>query len=278
MKRLKNRTILFTSGLLIISVFYSCFPEQESVNKEQLVLIETSQGNMKIKLYNETPLHRDNFIKLVNGSYYNGLLFHRIINEFMIQAGDPDSRNANPGEALGNGGPGYTVAAEFNPNLFHKKGAIAAARMGDQVNPEKRSSGSQFYLVQGKKFTSSELDHVEQRINDMLKQAVFFGFIKNEREKAIANGEEPDMAAIQQSASLQAAEKFDSMRVYKIPETQREIYMNLGGVPHLDQNYTVFGEVVEGLQLIDKIASSDTDSKNRPKQDIKIISMQLVKK
>ncbi|MEA1899026.1 MAG: peptidylprolyl isomerase, partial [Bacteroidota bacterium] len=260
-------------AFVFLLVFVSCLPKTDPENKEFLVLIETSEGPIKIKLYQETPQHRDNFIKLVRESYYNGTLFHRVINEFMIQGGDPDSRLSKPGEVLGNGGPGYTVPAEFQPKLFHKKGALAAARERDKVNPQRRSSGSQFYLVQGKVFTDDGLDKMELRINDMLKQAAFFRFIEEEKVIALGKGQEVDMAKIQEAASLRAEVEFINMQPYKIPLEQREVYKTLGGTPHLDQNYTVFGEIVEGLGVLDKISATEVDDKNRPVKDIKIVSM-----
>ncbi|NUM51991.1 MAG: peptidylprolyl isomerase [Flavobacteriales bacterium] len=194
------------------------------LNPEQkMVLIETSLGNITVKLYNETPLHRDNFLKLVEDTFYNGCIFHRIINQFMIQGGDPDSKSPKPNQVLGNGGPGYTIAAEIVPKLFHKKGVLAAARLGDNVNPDKESSGSQFYIVQGKKFSSADLDMLETRMGT------------------------------------------------KFSTEQRDAYTNTGGTPHLDGNYTVFGEVVEGLEVVDKIAQVQTHpANNRPLQDIKM--------
>jgi peptidyl-prolyl cis-trans isomerase B (cyclophilin B) len=185
---------------------------------EQIVRISTSYGDMLVKLYNETPKHRDNFIKLVKEGYYNDLLFHRVISDFMIQGGDPDSRNAKPGAMLGSGGPGYTIPAEFNSNLIHKKGALAAARQGDQVNPTKASSGSQFYIVQGRPASSSELGRG--------------------------------------GASY--------------TEEQKEIYRTIGGTPFLDQQYTVFGEVISGLEVIDKVAAVQKDNRDRPTTDIRI--------
>jgi peptidyl-prolyl cis-trans isomerase B (cyclophilin B) len=189
---------------------------------EKIVLITTDFGTIKVKLYNETPLHRDNFIKLVSSGFYNGLLFHRVINQFMIQGGDPDSRNAKAGQMLGNGGPGYTIPAEIMPQYFHKKGALAAARMGDNVNPQKESSGSQFYLVQGKVHSNEELDFFESRTGK------------------------------------------------KYAAAQRNAYTTLGGTPHLDGGYTVFGEVIEGLDVIDKIAQVPGDGQNRPLKDVKM--------
>ncbi len=184
------------------------------------VLIETSMGNMIAKLYDQTPLHRDNFFKHAEQSYYNDLLFHRVINGFMIQGGDPQSRNAANGSMLGSGGPGYTVPAEFNLACIHKKGAIAAARTGDQVNPKKESSGSQFYIVQGSPQTDQALNQMEDR-------------------KGI-----------------------------KYTDEQRQIYKTLGGTPFLDMDYTVFGEVIEGLDIIDKIASVKTERGDRPSQNV----------
>ena len=190
--------------------------------KEQLVKISTQYGDMIIKLYNETPLHRDNFIKLVKDSFYDGTIFHRVIKGFMIQGGDPQSKNAVKGAMYGNGGPGYTIPAEFNNNFIHKKGALAAARMGDGQNPQRRSSGSQFYIVQGKTFTNMEINQMEQRA-----------------------------------------------RMKYTPE-QKSIYMTIGGTPFLDRQYTVFGEVIMGLEIIDKIAAVKTLPGDRPVEDVKI--------
>ena len=200
-------------------------PEKNNKDKEIMIKIETTKGTMTVKLYNETPLHRDNFVKLAKEGYYNGLLFHRVIKDFMIQGGDPDSKDAAPQKMLGMGGPGYTVPAEFNKNLIHKKGALAAAR---DNNPQKASSGSQFYIVQGKAYNDSQLD----------------------------------MMAAQMGLSY-------------TPQ-QKNIYRTIGGTPFLDMNYTVFGEVVEGLSVIDKIANVQTGRNDRPAEDVKIISMTVV--
>jgi len=190
--------------------------------KEQLVKISTDYGDMVIKLYNETPKHRDNFIKLAKEGFYDGTIFHRVIKDFMIQGGDPQSKNPVPGAMYGNGGPGYTIPAEFNKNLYHKKGALAAAREGDQVNPTKASSGSQFYIVQGKTYTNTELNTIGQRM----------GII--------------------------------------FPQDHKQVYETLGGTPFLDMNYTVFGEVIMGLDVIDKIAAVQTLPGDRPAKDVKM--------
>ena len=268
----------FVLSFLIFSTFFffstSC---SFSLNgsKEKIIIIETTLGTIKVKLYNETPLHRDNFIKLLKEGYYNGQLFHRVINDFMIQAGDPATRTNSTPEEKKNHGPGYTIPAEFNSSLFHKKGVIAAAREGDNVNPEKRSSGSQFYIVQGKIFTGVELDQIEKRINDQNKQTLFFKYINEEKEKAFANEEAIDYAKIQQAATLRLQKDIKNLPVFSIPPEQRDVYKSLGGTPHLDDSYTVFGEVVEGIEIIDKIAGVKTSDSDKPLADVFINKMKL---
>lgn len=209
------------------------FPVESEIKKDSMknntkILISTTLGDITIILYEETPQHRDNFIKLVNENYYDGVLFHRIIKEFMIQTGDPDSKNAKPNVQLGMGGPGYTTPAEFVPSLYHKRGAVAAARTGDQINPQKASSGSQFYIVDGRKWTTVELNQI----------------------------------------AAQTGKQFS-------PE-QIETYTTIGGVPFLDADYTVFGEVISGMEVVDKIASQPKDRFDRPTADIKILSTKII--
>lgn len=194
-----------------------------------LISMETTLGSLTIRLYDGTPQHRDNFIKLAESGFYDGLLFHRVIEGFMIQGGDPDSKNAKPGQRLGSGGPGYTVPAEFSGEYAHVKGALSAARQPDQVNPKKSSSGSQFYIVHGK--TSSE-----------------------------------EMVA-----------KMEASKGIKYSDEIKSQYMNSGGTPFLDQEYTVFGIVEKGMDIIDLIASSNTDSTDRPKKDVKILKVRVIK-
>ena len=196
--------------------------------KEVLIEFETTEGVMLVKLYNQTPLHRDNMVKLVKEGYYDGLLFHRVIKSFMIQGGDPDSKNAKPGQMLGQGGPGYTVPAEIIDSLIHKKGALAAARMGDQVNPTKASSGSQFYIVQGRPFNENELNSMSARSG------------------------------------------------IKYNDAQKQLYATLGGVPHLDGGYTVFGELVTGFDVLDKIGNTQTGAGDRPVKEMKIIKAKIL--
>jgi peptidylprolyl isomerase len=247
-----------------------------SGQKEAVVLIQTTLGDIEVKLFNETPLHRDNFLQLVQEGYYDNQLFHRVISEFMIQSGDPHSVGAGPDAMLGNGGPGYTVPAEFNTSFFHKKGALAAARQGDQVNPEQASSGSQFYIVQGRIWTDEELDGIEQRMNQMYQQSLFFRYFSMEQEENKQRSEPLDIQEMQQKAMLSMQEQWLNEEPRKIPEAHREVYKSIGGAPHLDESYTVFGEVTKGIETIDRIAAVPTNPSNRPLQDIRIKKVKII--
>ena len=225
--------------LLSLLTLVSCNPKlSNGLRKKDLrkdVELVTTKGTIVLRLSDSTPLHRDNFLKLVKSHYYDSILFHRVIQNFMVQAGDPNSKTAQPGKPLGNGGPGYTVPAEIRVSFFHKKGMLAAARSGDEVNPQRASSGSQFYIVKGRIHTDVSLDSVETY----------------------------------------------RLKGRKIPPEHREVYKTLGGSPHLDQNYTIFGEVVSGLNVVDSIAASPTSKgadRDRPITDIKIIKAKLVKR
>ncbi len=231
------KKILFYLFLLFFSVV--SFAQKDSTirkkDRKRDVLLQTSMGDIVLRLSDSTPLHRDNFLKLVKVDFYDSVLFHRVIQNFMIQGGDPDSKNAPAGQPLGNGGPSNKIPAEFRQTLFHKKGVIAAARSSDNVNPTKASSGSQFYITRGKIFTEGGLDSVE------------------------------------------------TMRLggRKIPLQQREVYKTIGGVPHLDQNYTVYGEVVKGIEVVDKISAMPTSmgtDRDRPLTDVRIIKAKLIKR
>ena len=231
---MKNKnSLLFTALLTGFVLLIGCAQPGNSTNnkqdeKMQTVLISTDLGDMTVVLYNETPEHRDNFLRLAEEGFYDDLLFHRVIEGFMIQAGDPHSRGAAPGERLGSGGPGYTVVAEIQDGLFHQKGALSAARQGDQVNPEKRSSGSQFYIVQGRRWSEQELDMMARN------------------------------------------------RGIEFSEEQVEKYTSIGGTPHLDNEYTVFGQVIAGLDVIDKIAAVRTGPGDRPIEDVAIKSITII--
>lgn len=220
-------------GLVLWSSCATGRPVRTDYKKD--VLLQTNYGDLLLRLSDLTPQHRDNFIKLVKSQYYNGVLFHRVIRSFMIQSGDPGSRKAPGGKPLGEGGPPYTVPAEFNASLFHRKGALAAAREGDAVNPQKASSGSQFYIVQGKVWSSGALDTLEiKRLNGRT-----------------------------------------------IPAARREVYTTVGGTPHLDQNYTVFGQLVTGYEVLDKIAAVSTSKgkdHDRPIWNVRIIKAKMIKR
>lgn len=253
--------------------------------KSTFVLIETSYGNMKIRLYNETPLHRDNFIKLVEAGFYDSLLFHRVIKDFMIQGGDPDSKGAKPNASLGGGSPGYKIDAEIVPHLYHKKGALAAAREGDNVNPEKKSSGSQFYIVQGTVFDTLQLVQMEQKINEPKKQKLFYEYIMSTENVGLktkldslnnAKAFEQLNDEIQKIV-VQLEPEFEKLELFYFSEEQKQVYSSLGGTPHLDQAYTVFGEIIEGLNVVDSIAAVKTGRSDRPVEDIRM-KMKLVKK
>ncbi len=263
--------------ILLFTVSCTSGNEQKTANKNVQVELKTSMGDIVLELSNETPLHRDNFVKLVNKGYFNGMLFHRVINNFGIQSGDPDSKNAQAGEALGNGGPGYTIPAEIKPDLFNKRGAILAAR---DNNPERASSGSQFFIVQGKIQTNSTLARSEERINQWLTENAFANdpanrAIHDSLQNAILAENEEEVMKWADSIQL-GAQSYTPAQKYSIPESHRQVYKTLGGVPHLDQNYTVFGEVTEGMNIVDSIAIQPVDSLDRPLNDVQIISAILL--
>lgn len=241
---------------------------------ETTVRLETTMGNITVKLYNETPRHRDNFIKLAKEGVYDNTLFHRVIKNFMIQAGDPESKTAFDTASLGSGDVGYTVPAEFNPKFIHKKGALAAARKGDEVNPEKESSGCQFYIVTGQVFTEEQLLDVERRMRDAQLTAIF-NTLAQKRIKDIYKmrraGDNDGLMALQDELEKKAYEMMEKETPVKFTPEQVKAYTTLGGAPHLDGSYTVFGEVVDGMDVIDRIQKVKTNRKDRPEENIRIL-------
>ena len=231
----------FKIFLISVSILLSVNLFAGNTRRSYFVTIKTTMGDIKVKLYNETPIHRDNFVKLVKQRYFDGILFHRVIDNFMIQSGDPDSKQRVPEKLYGDGGPEYDLPAEILPEIFHRKGVLAAAREGDDVNPTRMSSASQFYIVKGKVFDDEGLNAQEERVN--------------KRNKALGIEKE-----------------------YKISKERRDVYKTIGGTPHLDTQYTIFGEVVEGIDIADKIASVKTDKNDRPVEDVWIISTKLYKR
>lgn len=253
----------------------------EQKTTETQVRMQTNLGTITLKLYNETPLHRDNFIKLVKDGQYEGLLFHRVINEFMIQGGDVTSKNAPLNKQLGAGDLGYTVPAEFvYPRYFHKRGALCAARTGDDSNPEKVSSASQFYIVTGKVYSEGEIKQLEKQKESRLKQAIF-NRLQNENKTTIMQyykSGDKDSLAIMRDTLIGKTEIETEKRKEetKLTAQQREAYTTVGGVPFLDNEYTVYGEVTEGIEIVDKIQKVKTNSSDRPLENIVIEFMQII--
>ena len=248
--------------------------------KRTLVKLETTMGNITVALYNETPKHRDNFIKLVKEGVYDSTLFHRVIKQFMIQAGDPDSKNASDTAMLGSGDVGYTIPAEFNPKFFHKKGVLAAARQGDDVNPEKASSGCQFYIVTGRKFTEPQLLGMENKINEQHEEALFDSLARQHMKeiyKMRKAGDNAGLLELQDTLEAQARELADKEEKFRFTPEQIKAYSTVGGAPHLDGSYTVFGEVTEGMEVVENIEIAKTNRADRPVENIRILkaSVQL---
>ena len=249
-------------------------------NNKTRVRIKTSMGDIVVRLYDETPKHRDNFVKLAKEGYFDGTLFHRVIRDFMIQGGDPDSKGAPAGKNLGTGGPDYTIPAEFVfPKLYHKRGALSAARTGDEVNPNRESSGSQFYIVWGKTYKPAELKQMERQLAMQQEQAVFNQLVADNKAKIMELRRNRDRAGLQElqddliaSTKAICAEK----GLPKFTEEQVESYTTVGGTPFLDNQYTVFGEVEEGLEIVGKIQEVETGRNDRPKDDVVMLSVEVI--
>ncbi len=263
--------------LVSLSLIDAVSPEN-AVEKRKKIEIQTIHGNMVIELFNETPAHRDNFLKLAKEGFYNDLLFHRVISEFMLQGGDPDSKAAPATKRLGTGGPGYTLPAEIIPGMVHTKGALAAARQGDQVNPEKRSSGSQFYIVQGRTYNEADLKRqVESKANRhyQTNSRAYFAAPENEGAmeayRNVSQARDTEGIAEEEAKLREWVDKhYGPAPVVTYTEAQLNTYATQGGTPHLDGDYTVFGQVVQGLAVIDKIGAAQKGAADRPLEDIKM--------
>lgn len=238
--------------------------------------IETTAGPIKIRLYDDTPIHRDNFLKLVGENYYDSVLFHRVIKDFMIQTGDPDSRNAVKGVMLGAGSPDYTLPAEIiYPKHYHKYGALAAARTGDDINPERRSSGSQFYIVTGKKYLPAQISRMEEMSVQRQLQAYFMNLQREHMDTIRALRLAKDTVGLENLRQELINQTEANVKPITMTECQVRDYSTIGGTPHLDGQYTVFGEVLDGIETVEKIQNAETDGRDRPLEDIKILSIKV---
>ena len=282
---------LFLSFMMVVLTLISCSANntesasesaaqpQTTNSKMTKVKLETTMGDIVVELYNETPQHRDNFVKLVQEGYYDGVLFHRVIKDFMIQTGDGNSKTAGPDATLGDGDPGYTIPAEFvYPKYFHKRGALAAARTGDQVNPERRSSGSQFYIVTGKIYSSDELKMMTQRLANVKKQDIFRRLVNENHAQIETLQRNQDNEGLNelQNRLIQQTEAEAAQSPFSLTDEQIDAYTSVGGTPHLDGQYTVFGQVIEGMDVVDKIQNAQTGRMDRPVSDIKIVKATIL--
>ena len=264
---MKKTIILFT---LILCCMAACTGSQKKeksmmTGNETLVCLETTMGNIIVKLYDETPKHRDNFIKLVKEGVYDSTLFHRVIKNFMIQAGDPQSKTAtDTTTTLGTGDVGYTIPAEINPKFFHKRGVLAAARQGDEVNPNRESSGCQFYIVTGRKFSEAQMINMENQLNEARLDTVFQALARKHMKEIYKMRKANDMEGLM---ALQ-----DTLR------EQIQAYTTVGGAPHLDGSYTIFGEVVDGMDVVARIEAVKTNRTDRPEKDVRILKASVIEK
>lgn len=246
---------------------------------DAIVELKTSMGDITVELYNDTPLHRDNFLKLVGEGFYDGVLFHRVIDQFMVQTGDPDSKNAGEGQRLGSGNPGYTIAAEIEyPVHYHKYGALAAARTGDAYNPERRSSGSQFYIVTGRTMTERQVESMDLKRKNQQMEQVFQQLAMQHRDSIQAMQKAGDHDGLESLRLQLIKETEEIVKPADLPDRLKKDYVEKGGTPHLDGQYTVFGEVLKGMDVVEKIQKVATDEADRPKEDIRIVSAKVIKK
>ena len=272
---LMKKTISIFTLVVITQFMTGC--AQDSGEKDYVVTITTKYGDMVAILYDETPKHKQNFIKLAKEHYFDGTLFHRVIKEFMIQGGDPDSKTVKPGGHLGNGGPGYSIPAEINPKFFHEKGALSAARLSDDVNPTKSSSGSQFYVVQGHKALPYEIEQIkidQRKLGAGLQQFLANPANKSVKDSLVQLRNSGDADGFQEKvfSLIPRIEKATGTKVTReVPPEIVKIYTEVGGAPHLDGEYTVFGKVIKGLQVIDKIAALPGDESDRPIEDVSMV-------
>lgn len=254
-------------------------PVEDNDQNGAIVELSTTLGDITLKLYDDTPLHKENFLKLVDEGFYDGLLFHRVINDFMIQGGDPTSRNAGPDAHLGAGDPDYTIPAEIvYPRHYHKYGALAAARTGDAVNPERRSSGSQFYIVKGRTYTEKQIEAMHERKVRSKLENTFQRLAMEHRDSIESMRTAGDLDGLEALRQKLVAQTEEIVKPEPLPEQMLTDYATVGGTPHLDGEYTVFGEVISGMEVVEAIEKVETDENDRPKEDVKIVKARVVKK
>ena len=277
---MKTNNLLILAALIM--VFTACgagSKKSTDMEKRTQVKIETTMGEIIVELYNETPKHRDNFIKLAKEGVYDSTLFHRIIRQFMIQAGDPESKNATDTVQLGSGDVGYTIPAEFVPKFFHKKGALAAARMGDDVNPERESSGCQFYIVTGRKFRESQLLDMAGQKNNARMDTIFNQLARKHMKeiyKLRKANDQDGLLELQDSLEAQAYALYKEEEPFMFTPEQLTAYSTIGGAPHLDGAYTVFGQVVSGMETVEKIEGTKTGKADRPVENVRSLKATVV--
>lgn len=268
--------------LILLSVLLTAESCTAKSQRDTIICFETTQGKITIMLYPETSKHTENILKLVKSGFYNGVLFHRVIADFMIQTGDPNSKTAPSDIMLGAGDVGYTIPAEFiYPRYYHKRGALAAARQGDQTNPQKASSGCQFYIVQGKTFTEQELDMIENNKKKTLEAKLFQDVLKTKQaiiEKYQKEQNQQKLIKLRDAILAEVQTKLKTDSSYKFTKQQRSDYILLGGTPHLDGDYSVFGEVIEGIDVVEKISKVKTGMNNRPLEDVRILKAEVALK
>lgn len=274
-----NKLLILAALVTILTACGAGSKKQNEMEKRTQVKFETTLGEIVVELYNETPQHRDNFIKLAKEGIYDSTLFHRVIRQFMIQAGDPDSKTASDTAMLGSGDVGYTIPAEFVPQFFHKKGALAAARMGDDVNPQRESSGCQFYIVTGRKFREAQLlDMAAQKNNSRVDE--IFNELARKHMKEIyklrKSGDTDALLELQDSLENQAYSLAKEEEPFMFTPEQLTAYTTIGGAPHLDGAYTVFGQVVAGMETVEKIEATKTGRADRPVENVRILKATVI--
>lgn len=274
-----KRIIAALIGLIVLPVAYVHARTETSDEAETrtYVKVHTTEGDFTLWLYDDTPLHRDNFIRLCQDGTYEGVLFHRVIKDFLIQGGDPQSREKKPGAAYGDGDGGFCVQAEIRPEYFCRQGALIDAKLGDDVNPTRMSAGTHFCVVQGKKLTDEQLDKTEERLNEWNKNYLYHSsryelMLENPELSKIENG-----YRLNEEARKRAEQRYADQGPVKISKERREVYKTVGGTPHLDGSVTVFGQLVEGQDVVEKITLMATDSNDRPQKDVVILSTEVIK-